>query len=72
MNHTLCFIGGGNMARSLIGGLLAQGMRADQIVAADPIAAQLDSLKSDYAIRIAQSNAAAAQDADVVILAVKP
>jgi pyrroline-5-carboxylate reductase len=72
MNHTLCFIGGGNMARSLIGGLLAQGMRADQIVAADPIAAQLDSLKSDYAIRIAQSNAAAAQGADVVVLAVKP
>jgi pyrroline-5-carboxylate reductase len=72
MNHTLCFIGGGNMARSLIGGLLARGMRAEQIVVADPVGAQLDALKSDYGIRIAQSNSAAAHGADVVVLAVKP
>ena len=44
MNHTICFIGGGNMARSLIGGLLARGWRAEQIVVADPMPAQLDSL----------------------------
>jgi pyrroline-5-carboxylate reductase len=72
MNHTLCFIGGGNMARSLIGGLLARGMQAERIVVADPVAAQLDALKADYGVRVARSNPAAAQDADVVVLAVKP
>ena len=72
MNYTLCFVGGGNMARSLIGGLLAQGMRAEQIIAADPLAAQLDALRSDYGIRVAQNNLAAVQGADVVVLAVKP
>ncbi len=43
----LAFIGGGNMARSLIGGLLARGWRPRQIVVADPMPAQLDALKAD-------------------------
>jgi pyrroline-5-carboxylate reductase len=69
---TLAFIGGGNMARSLIGGLLARGWRAEQIAVADPLQAQLDSLRAQYAVRVTDDNATAARDADIIVLAVKP
>ncbi|HKU16883.1 MAG TPA: pyrroline-5-carboxylate reductase [Steroidobacteraceae bacterium] len=72
MSPVLAFIGGGNMARSLIGGLLERGWRAQQIVVADPLAAQRDALQSQLAIRVTDDNAAAARGADVVVLAVKP
>ncbi|MGH8239070.1 MAG: pyrroline-5-carboxylate reductase family protein, partial [Steroidobacteraceae bacterium] len=48
----IAFIGGGNMARSLIGGLLARGWRAEQIVVADPLPAQLDALHAQYGVRV--------------------
>jgi pyrroline-5-carboxylate reductase len=72
MNGTLCFIGGGNMARSLIGGLIARGWRPEQIVVADPLPQQLDTLRRQYGVRGAGSNLEAARGAHVVILAVKP
>ena len=43
-----------------------------QIVVADPLPAQLDALRAQYAVRVTDDNAAAARDADVVVLAVKP
>jgi pyrroline-5-carboxylate reductase len=66
------FIGGGNMARSLIGGLLARGWRAEQIAVADPMPEQLDALRAAYAVRVTNDNVVAARDADIVVLAVKP
>jgi pyrroline-5-carboxylate reductase len=72
MNQTLAFIGGGNMASSLIGGLLARGWRPDQIVVADPLPAQLEKLKADYGVRTTSDNTDAARGAEVIVLAVKP
>ncbi len=72
MPHTLSFIGGGNMARSLIGGLIARGWEANQIVVADPAPSQLELLKSQYGVRTARDNSDAAQAADILVLAVKP
>lgn len=72
MAHSLCFIGGGNMARSLIGGLIARGTDAARISVADPIAAQLDSLQRQFGVRVSASNADAVRGADVIVLAVKP
>ena len=72
MDHTISFIGGGNMARSLIGGLLARGWRAQQIVVADPLPAQRDALRAQFAVRVTDDNAAAAHEADILVLAVKP
>lgn len=66
------FIGGGNMARSLIGGLIAGGVPASNICASDPVVAQRDSLSSALRIRTTAVNTEAVTEADVVILAVKP
>jgi pyrroline-5-carboxylate reductase len=72
MDRTLAFIGGGNMARSLIGGLLARGWRPEQIIVADPLATQLETLKTQFGVRVTNDNAEAARTADVIVLAVKP
>ena len=72
MPHTLCFIGGGNMARSLIGGLIARGRDPKLMVVSDPMQAQLDSLQQQFGVRGTTHNAEAARDADVIVLAVKP
>lgn len=72
MAHSLCFIGGGNMARSLIGGLIARGTDAARISVADPVAAQLASLHEQFGVRVSPNNADAVRDADVIVLAVKP
>lgn len=68
----ISFIGGGNMARSLIGGLLADGLAADSIRVAEPDATRRHALIADFGIHAVENNVQAAQDADVVVLAVKP
>lgn len=72
LNITLGFIGGGNMARSLIGGLLADGFAAQAIHVADPDPQQLSSLRGLWAVNTHTSNVAVAQAVDVLVLAVKP
>ncbi|MBB6094777.1 pyrroline-5-carboxylate reductase [Povalibacter uvarum] len=72
MPHTISFIGGGNMARSLIGGLIARGRDPKRMVVADPMQAQLDSLHQQFGVRGTTNNLEAATGADVIVLAVKP
>lgn len=72
LNITLGFIGGGNMARSLIGGLVADGFAAQAIHVADPDPQQLSSLRGLFAVNTHASNTAVVQAADVLVLAVKP
>lgn len=69
----ISFLGGGNMAEALIKGLLSSGAaRPVQITATDISADRLDHLKKSYGIIIQHDNRAAAEEADVVILCVKP
>jgi pyrroline-5-carboxylate reductase len=68
----IAFIGAGNMASSIIGGLLEQGLPATSIRASDPSQESLQRLQQLAPICIATSNADAVSGADVVILAVKP
>ena len=73
MNHLhVGFIGGGNMASSIITGLLAKGLPADHIRASDPDPARLESLRQIAPLLTSTSNADAIAGADIVILAVKP
>lgn len=72
MTQTICFIGAGNMATSLIGGLIANRYPAGQIVACDIDAAQLQRLQERFAIATQSVAAEGVRQADVVVLAVKP
>ena len=71
-NPRIAFIGAGNMAASLIGGLRAQGLDARSITASDPFAEQRDKVAAEHGIQVFADNADAIQDAEVVVLAVKP
>lgn len=68
----LVFIGAGNMANSIIGGLVSHGYPANLITATDPNTEQLNKLAQDTGINISTDNQAAAAQADAIILAVKP
>ena len=69
----LAFIGGGNMARSLIGGLLHNGWPARNIVVSDPDPEQPARLyQLDPDLSVINDNEAAVATADVVVFAVKP
>jgi len=70
-DYSIAFIGAGNMASSLIRGLLQQGFQPATIAAADPSPACRDAL-ADTGIRLSDNNEAILADADVVVLAVKP
>lgn len=69
---TLTFIGGGNMATSIIGGLIAQKFPASAITACDPLEENLLQLKKNFNISTTTDNAQGVADADAVVLAVKP
>jgi pyrroline-5-carboxylate reductase len=68
----LAFIGGGNMAAALIGGLTKQGLARERIVVSDPNREQIERLVRDYGVAAAADNQGAVEGAEVVILAVKP
>ena len=65
------FVGAGNMARSLISGLLARGHHARYLEATDPGAQARDAAQR-LGIRVSVENAGLAAHSDVLVLAVKP
>ncbi len=68
----LAFIGAGNMARSLVGGLIADGWDPAAIGVSDPDKNQLGSLTSHFKVSTDTDNHAIIANRDVVVLAVKP
>ncbi|HEX7034586.1 MAG TPA: pyrroline-5-carboxylate reductase [Pseudomonadales bacterium] len=70
-DRSIAFVGAGNMARSLIRGLLASGTPPERLCAADPDAAQREQLAA-LGVPVLEDNAVAIGGADVVVLAVKP
>ncbi len=68
----IAFIGAGNMATSIIGGLINQGMPAGNLRASDPFPESLERLQQMAPILTSSDNSTVVAGADVVILAVKP
>jgi pyrroline-5-carboxylate reductase len=68
----ISLIGGGNMARGLLGGLIARGARPASITVSEPDAAARDGLKRDFGVAVTSDNISAVADCAVVVLAVKP
>ncbi|MBZ0222397.1 MAG: pyrroline-5-carboxylate reductase [Dokdonella sp.] len=68
----IAFIGGGNMARSLIGALLHGGTPATSVRVGEPNEATRTALAQDFGIEVASGAGSAAREADVLVLAVKP
>lgn len=73
MSHLqLALLGGGNMGRALVGGLLRHGTRPEQIAVGESVAAARAALSADLGVTATADNQAAIGDAPVVVLAVKP
>lgn len=68
----IVFIGGGNMARSLIGGLVARGGDAASVRVVDPNAGSRDALTRDFGVRTFADAAQAVDGAATWVLATKP
>lgn len=69
---TLAFIGGGNMASSLVGGLIADGWDPARIRVADASTQQLERLAQRFPVSTTSDNRTAIAQADIIVLAVKP
>ena len=69
---SVAFIGGGNVARSMIGGLVGRGVAAATIAVAEPEPTLRAALVRDFGVHTHSDNAEAVRDADLCVLAIKP
>lgn len=72
MKPLYAFVGGGNMGRALISGLIAAGHPNSRIYVSDPSDECRTRCRTDFGIRVFERNADAVQDAEVIVFAVKP
>lgn len=77
MNHsinttTIAFIGAGNMATALAEGLIDKGLNAEQVIMSDPSKDRLAYVEKTFGVKTSSNNRAVADQADVIVLAVKP
>jgi len=68
----IAFIGGGNMATSLIGGLIADGCNPQDISVVDINEQALDNLKGRFGIKVYSDGQAAVKAAETVVFSIKP
>ena len=67
------FIGCGNMARAMIGGILASGaLRSEEIVVSNHTQPKLDAAKAEFGVAVTADNRIAAAESEILVLAVKP
>ena len=69
---SIAFIGGGNMASCIIGGMIANGFSAQDIIVSEPGEQSRLRLEDTYGLTTLTDNQAAAKQADLIVLAVKP
>ncbi len=68
----IAFIGGGNMARSLIGGLVKRGIEPSTLHVAEPVAALRDALARDFGVDVHEEASQAVALAETWLFAIKP
>ena len=71
LDCNITFIGGGNMAQALIGGLIARGLPPTRITVSDPVE-KVRELLQEKDVHVTSDNVAAIKDADIVLFAIKP
>ncbi|TVT34271.1 pyrroline-5-carboxylate reductase [Marinobacter vinifirmus] len=71
-SSTISFIGAGNMASAIIGGMLDNGYQAGNIWVSAPDDSHLQALRDRFGVSVTTDNRYCAQQADMVVLAVKP
>ena len=72
MDTTLAFIGGGNMASAIVGGLIRSGRPAASVLVVEPDSAQRSRLEGEFGVHCLPAADARLEDAALVVWAVKP
>jgi pyrroline-5-carboxylate reductase len=73
MGKMLGFIGGGNMAQAIIGGIVKSKLYSpENIIVADLFEKTLETVSEKYGVKVTKDNNDSAKNADILILAVKP
>lgn len=68
----IAFLGGGNMANALVGGLIGRGVPKESLSVIEKLEASRAKLERDYGVHASTQADAATQAADILVIAVKP
>lgn len=71
-NEKIAILGGGNMGRALIGGLLRRGARPANIAVGESLASARASLEKDFGVQASADNTTAVANSGLVVVAIKP
>ena len=70
---TIAFVGSGTMGGAIIHALVTKNeVEPEQVIASDLLPGRREELQNRYGVRVTADNAAAASEADIVVLSVKP